>query len=92
MVRSTSIVDLIQKDMRNRQLCRLNAFSSGEGLFQYVLSVEGYGSMLHFRLIHYLSILLYEEEIKPPKKRKRVSVYHNIQLDITNCYTFCIKR
>ena len=47
--------------------------------------------MLHLGLMHYL-LILYEEEIKPPKKRKRVSVYYNIQLDITNRYTFCIKR
>ena len=46
--------------------------------------------MLHLGLMHYL-LILYEEEIKPPKKRKRVTVYHNIQLDITNCCTFCIK-
>ena len=77
--------------MRRSQLCPLSTFYSGEDLFHHVVKANDYGSLVHLGLMHYLSIL-YEEEIKPPKKRKRVSVYHNIQLDITNCYTFCIKR
>ena len=84
------LVDFIQKDNKKRQLCRITTFSSGKRLFKHVVKVNGYGSMMHLGLIQYLSIL-YEEEIKPPKKRKRVSVYHNIQLDITNCYTFYFK-
>ena len=73
------------------QLCHISTFYSGEDLFHHVVKANDYGSLVHLGLMHYLSIL-YEEEIKPPKKRKRVSVYHNIQLDITNCCTFCIKR
>ena len=85
------LVDFIQTDMRKRQLCRLSTFSSDEYLFQHVVEGKGYGSMVHLGLMCYLSIL-YEEEIKPPKKSKRVCVYCNIQLDITNCNTFCVKR
>ena len=73
----------IKKDMRTRQLCRLSTFSSGEDLWLWKPGASW--------TMRYLSIL-YEEEIKPLKKGKRVSVYHNIPLDITNCYTFCIKR
>ena len=67
--------------MRESQLCHMSSFSSGEDLFQHVVHAKGYGSLVHLGLMHYLSIL-YEEEIKPPKKRKRVSVYHNIHLYI----------
>ena len=66
-------------------------FYSGEDLFHHVVKAKDYESLVHQGLILYLSVL-YEEEIKTPKKRKRVSVYHNIQLDVTNCYTFGIKR
>ena len=82
------LVDFIKKDIRKRQLCRLSSFSSGEDLFQHVAKVNGYGSLVHLGLVHYLSIL-HKEEIKPPKKRKKASV---IVFDITSCYTFCIKR
>ena len=73
-----------------RQLCCISYFYTGEDLFHHVAEANGNGSLMHLGLIHYLSIL-YEEEIKQPKKCKRVSVYHNIPLDITNSYTFCIK-
>ena len=63
-------------------------FSSGERLFEHVMHEKKYGSIVHLGLMHYLS-LLYPEEIKPPIVRKSVSVNHNIQLDITNCSTFC---
>ena len=81
----------MKKNIKMRQSCRIIYFYSGGDLFHHVAEANGYGSLVHFGLRHYLSIL-YEEEIRPPKKRKRVSVYHNIQLDITNCYTFCVKR
>ena len=80
----------MQKDIKMRQLCRIRYFYSDEDLFNHVSQANDYGSLAHLGLIHYLS-LLYPEEIKSPKKRKRVSVYHNIQLNITNCYIFCIK-
>ena len=67
------LVNFIEKDMRKSQLCRLNTFSSGEYLFQHVVNTKDYGSMLHLGLMDYLSIL-YEEEIKPPKKRGRANV------------------
>ena len=85
------LVKFMQKDIMMRQLCHIRAFSGGEDLFNHVVYENNYGSLVHLGLMHYLSIL-YPEEIKPPKKRKVVSVYHNIQLDITNCYTFCMKR
>ena len=61
------LVDFIQKDLKKGQLCRLSTFSSGEDLFQHVLHAKDYGSMVHLGLMHYL-LMLYEEEIKPPKK------------------------
>ena len=85
-----ALLDFIKNDIKKRQLCRISTFSSGERLFKHVVHENGYGSMVHLGLMHYLSILC-EGEFKPPKKRKRVSVYHNIQLEITNCYTFYIK-
>ena len=75
--------------MNNIQLCHLSTISSGENLFQHVVHAKGYRGMVHLGLTHCLSIL-YQEETKPPKN-KRISVYNNIQSDITNCYTFCIK-
>ena len=84
------LVDFMKKDMKKRQLWRINTFSSGEKLFQHAVKANDNGSPVYLRLMHYLSIL-YEGEIKPSKICKRVSVCHNIQLDITNCYTFCIK-
>ena len=87
MIRRRRTCQSHEKNIKMRQLCRISLFSSGEDLFQHVVHENGYGSLVHLGLIHYLSIL-YEEEIRPPKKRKRVSVYHNIQLDITTCYTF----
>ena len=77
------LLDFIKKDIKKRQLYRLSTFSCGEDLFQHVLHKNGYGSLVYLGLMS----ILYEEEIKPPKKCKRVSVYHNIQLKITNCYT-----
>ena len=77
------LVDFIKKEIKKRQLCCLSTFSSGENLFHHVANANGHGSLLHLGLMHCLSIL-YEEEIKPPKKCKRVSVYHKIQLDITD--------
>ena len=84
------LVDFLKKDMKLSQLCCISTFPSGEDIFHHVVEANDNGSLVHLRLMHYLS-MLYEEEIKQPKKRKRVSVYHNIQLDITNCCTFCIK-
>ena len=77
--------------MRKSQFCSLSTFSNGEKSFQHVVHAKGYGSMVHSGLMHYLSIL-YEEKTKTPKNHKKGSVYHNIQLDISNCYTFCIKK
>ena len=85
------LVEFMQKDIKMRQLCHISVFFSGENLFHYVVKANGYGSMVNLWLMHYVSIL-YEADIKAPKKCKRLSVYHNIQLDITNCYTFYIKR
>ena len=69
-LKEEGFVDFIKKDIKKqRQLCRLSTFSCGEDLFQHVVHENGYGSMLHLRLMHYLSIL-YEEEIKPPKNVK----------------------
>ena len=85
------LVEFMKKNNKMRQLCRISYFYSGEDLFNHVSKANDYGSMVHLGLTHYLS-LLHPEETKPSKKRKRVSVYHYIQLDITNCHTFCIKR
>ena len=81
----------MKKDVKMRQLCRISHFSSGEDVLYNVAEANDYGSLVHIGLMYYLSIL-YREEIESPKKRKRIIVYHNIQLDITNCYIFCIKR
>ena len=90
MVRRTRTCRFYQKRYQKGKLCLLSTFCCGEDLFQHVMHENGYGSMVHLGLIHYL-LILYEEEIKPPKNCKRVSIYHNIQLDITNCYTFYLK-
>ena len=78
-------------EKRYKEECCISYFYSGEDLFNHVSKANDYGCLVYLELMNYLS-LLYPEEIKPPKKPKKVSVYHNIQLDITNCYTFCTKR
>ena len=44
------LVDFIKNDMRKRQLCCVNIFSSGEDLFQHVVHAKGYGSMVYYVL------------------------------------------
>ena len=63
--------------MRTTQLRRLTTFFSGEDFFHHVVKANSYGSLVHLEFMLYLSIL-YEEEIKPIKKRKRGSIYNNI--------------
>ena len=91
LLEEEGLISFIEIDVKKSQLCPLSIFSSGEDLFQHVVRTKSYRSMVHLGFIHYLSTL-YEKEIIPPQNRKRVSKYHNIPLDITNCYTFCIKR
>ena len=48
------LVDFIKKDSKNRQLYRISTFSSGEDLFNHVVTAKGYGSFVHLLLMNYL--------------------------------------
>ena len=83
--------DFIRKD-HHKYVCFRASFDNGEDLFQHAVDAHNkHKSLLHLGIMHYMS-LLYEDEIKTPKKPKKVSVHDYLHLDITNCYTFCIKR
>ena len=66
MVKRRGTNKFLEKDIKKRQLCRVSSFSSGKYLFEHVVHVKSYLSIVHLGLMSYLT-LLYPEEIRAPK-------------------------
>ena len=88
-LKQEGIHDFVRKKI-SIYCCQPYYFKSGKQLFDHVAQKAKY-DLLHLGIMHYMT-LLYPDEIKTIKKPKKVSVHGKFKLDVTNSYTFSIKR